>query len=105
MKKETLIIKLAGNLDEQEKNFFLSSNAIIGKSNSLIGEEVLYEIIIVMSPLIFKQLKEILMEKTKAKKFIYFKYGDLEIKGVNEDTILKIIDKLNDKFNSKENTK
>ncbi len=96
MKTNYLILTFNGNLNFEEKRIFEELEAGIGSSNSLLGENILTELVLVVTPLIIKQIREILIEKAKSKKFVKFKYKDIELEGVDEKTILSLIEKISE---------
>lgn len=95
---EHLVFETLGSLSAAEESALNQIGAAVGKSNSLIGGEVVIQaLVLTLTPIALKVIRDIALARIERGSKISFKTKDLEIKNVDRDTLLQLMNRLEDK--------
>ena len=92
-------ITCVGRLTSEEEASLKAVGAEIGRANSMLGGESVVDILIAISPLILKGLKDIIIQLSKNRRSIHIKAPGFEISDIDRQMAKEVADKLIDRLN------
>lgn len=86
------IATFSGQITKDERDSLVTLGIGVGSSNSLIGGETLVQLAVtVVTPIVIKAIRDILVERVDRKNNVCLKTKTMEIKNVDKETLLKIL--------------
>lgn len=89
-----LHIQLEGALSQEEQDQLDELDAAIGQSNSVLGGEAVIDILLVVSPLLIKGLKDLLVQLSRDRRRIRIKAPGFEIADLRPEDSNEVLDRL-----------
>lgn len=95
---EQILLEITGNLHPSEEQALIAIDAGIGKANSLIGGDVIVQILlVVITPLALKIIRDIALARINKGSSITLKTKSFSLTNVDRKTLLEVLDKIESK--------
>lgn len=93
-----ILLEITGNLHPSEEQALIAIDAGIGKANSLIGGEVIVQILVIgVTSVALKTIRDIALARINKGSSISLKTKSFSLTNVDSKTLLEVLEKLESK--------